>query len=36
MDTNKTNDFQETGTLTIRSKVKDGSTSIKIKRFCGT
>lgn len=33
---NKTNDYKEPGSLTLRSKVKDGSTSIDVIRICGT
>jgi hypothetical protein len=36
MDTSNNENTQETGTLTLRSKVKDGVTTVKINRFCGT
>jgi hypothetical protein len=36
MDTSNNENTQETGTLTLRSKGKDGVTTVKINRFCGT
>jgi len=36
MDTSNNENTQETGTLTLRSKGKDGETTVKINRYCGT
>lgn len=36
MDTSNNENTQETGTLTLRSKGKDGVSTVKINRFCGT
>lgn len=36
MNTSNNENTQETGTLTLRSKGKDGVTTVKINRFCGT
>jgi hypothetical protein len=33
---NKSNDITEKGTLTLRSKMKNGSTNVDVVRFCGT
>ena len=36
MNMSNNENTQETGTLTLRSKGKDGVTTVKINRFCGT
>ncbi len=36
MNPDKSNNNQDTGTLTLRSKEKDGATTVQVQRFCGT
>jgi hypothetical protein len=36
MNTDNKNNDQDTGTLTLRSKEKDGASTVQVKRFCGT